>query len=251
MDSPTHSAMQQLRSFFNLNLLPEPWRKHLQLLRNERFQSYFVIAFTFWLVGAVEIIQKAGGQRLDPRFWMSVAILITLYSGLRIFRLNSVGLGFNRSKTSPLVNEMMHRIQGYGLSVYYEPKQEKNGFGLVVVGQAGIYAMEVKDRPVFGSRTIEYAETNKLVIGGRISDARPLTQARTAAQQIQEKLRGIPQAQSAVRPLVVFLNEWQITQPNDEPEVAVINAAELESYLNEQQPVLTKSEIAQISARLE
>src|SRR3954464_13088568 len=117
MDSRTHTAMQQLKSFFDLNLLPEPWRKYLQVIRDERFQPYFVIAFTLWLVGAVEIVQKAGGQRLEPRFWMSVAILITLYSGLRIFRLNPLRLGFNRSKTSSLATEMLSRIQAHGLSV--------------------------------------------------------------------------------------------------------------------------------------
>jgi hypothetical protein len=250
MISRTHSAIQQLLSFRDVSLLPEPWRKQLDLVRSDRFQPYFVIAFTLWLVGAVEIIQKTGGQRLDPRFWMAVAVLITLYSGLRVFRLTPRRLGFAGSKMSSAVNDIMSRIQANGLSVYYEPEQEKDGCGFVVVGQAGIYAMEVKTKDVFGSRTIEYRGENKLVFGDRISDSRPLKQARAAAQQVREKLQGILQTGSTVKPLVVFLNDWQITQPDPQPEVAVVNAAELEHYFTGQQPILTQSEVAEISAYL-
>src|ERR1700730_2964855 len=116
MISRTHSAIQQLLSFRDLSLLPEAWRKQLDLVRSDRFQPYFVIAFTLWLVGAVEIIQKTGGQRLDPRVWMAVAVLIRTYGGVRLFRLTPRRLGFAGSKMSSAVNDIMSRIQANGLS---------------------------------------------------------------------------------------------------------------------------------------
>src|SRR5207248_5136058 len=82
------SALPDLKSLLTFMLRPESRRKHLDLIRSERLQPYLFIAFTLWLVGVVEIVQKLSGQRLDPRFWMLIAVAITAYSGIQIFRLS-------------------------------------------------------------------------------------------------------------------------------------------------------------------
>ena len=200
-------------------------------------------------MGAVEIIQKTGGQGLDPRFWMVLAILITLYSGLRIFRLTPrANLG--SVKTSAALNEMMGRLQANGLTVYYEPNRNKNGDGFVVVGRAGIYVMEVKTGGVFGSRTIEHRAENELIFGGRISDSRPLHQAREAANLIRAKLSAVLQTETVVKPIVVFLDDWQVDRFNADPEVAVFTAAEAGQYFGSQRPILSQSQVDAISAHL-
>src|SRR5437868_13963709 len=93
MTHKTIPASAYFRRLANFASIPDSWSKQLDLIRNDSLQPYFFVAFTLWLVGVVEIIQKTTGQRLDPRFWMLVAVLITAYSGVRIFRL-----------TPPIVN---------------------------------------------------------------------------------------------------------------------------------------------------
>jgi hypothetical protein len=50
-----------------------------------------------------------------------------------------------------------------------------------------------------------------------------------------------------VKPLVVFLNDWQINRPATERDVAVVNEGELEQYLNRQEPILSPAEVADVS----
>ena len=218
-------------------------------MRSERFQPYFVAAFTLWLVGAVEIIQKTGGQRLEPRFWMFIAILITVYSGVRIFRLSPPQPKLRSRKASSAEQGMVNRIRANGLAVYHESTQQKRG-GYVVVGAAGVYALEVKEGSVFGSGTVDYRKENELVLGGRISDPRPLKQAQAAAQKMREKLQTVLPKRSTVKPLVVFLNEWRINRSATQSDVAVVSANELEQYLSGQEPTLSQSEVTEISTCL-
>lgn len=226
------------------SFLPTVFQRSLDVVRNHRFQPYFVITFTLWLVGAVEIIQKTGGQRLDPRFWMLVAILITAYSGVRIFRLVPPRLNVFR-KSSAALNEMLNRICANGFAVYPRSNQPHDGF--VVVGPSGVYAMEVKSRKVFGSCTIEYGEQNDLILGGRISDRRPIQQAHAIAGELREMLSRIVENASVIKPLVVFLNDWRINRSGSNQQIPVVSATEVEHFFTSQEQLLTESEIEKIS----
>ena len=219
-------------------------------MRSDRFQPYLVVAFTLWLVGAVEIIQLTSGQGLNPRFWMVVAILITIYSGVRIFRLTPRPTNIAARKTRTRANEVVNRIHSSGFAVFQDPTETKRD-GYVIVGPAGVYALEVKERNVFGSRTIEFAGDDKLVLGGRIADSRPMKQAQAAALKIHEGLKGVLNRGFSVKPLVVFLNDWRINRAQGEADVPVLNENELPQFLNDQESVLSQSEVAEISTYLD
>ena len=249
----THKSHPALRHFFDLFTvtISPSFQQFLDLIRSHRFQPYFIVAFTFWLVGAVEIIQKTTGQRLDPRFWMLVAIVITAYSGVRIFRLSPWMLNVDRSGRSHAVNNLMSRLVSSGFAVYHEPSTAKGSDSYVLVGPSGVYATEVKSREVFGSGAIERGKNNELVLGGRISDRRPMQYARAAADKLRDRFTGMSQVQAVVKSLVVFLNDWQIHQPDTAQEVSVLSANQLESYLNAQPTIFTKSQVAEISSYLD
>ena len=248
----THKSNPALRHFlelFHFPVLPERLQKYTDLIRNDRSQPYVIVAFTLWLVGAVEIVQKTTGQRLDPRFWMVIAILITAYSGIRIFRLSSPLSMVGRSSRSREMDNLMSRMISHGFVVYHEPATVKGSDGYIMVGQSGVYAMEVKAGKAFGSRIIEVRDDNELVLGGRISDRRPLEYARAGADKLRARFTGASQVQAAVKPLVVFVDDWQINQ--SDTEVTVLSANQLEQYLSAQQPIFTKSQIAEISSYLD
>ena len=249
MTPKTHFSFNQVRSFLRSNILPTSFQKHFELMRSERFQPYFVVAFTLWLVGVVEIIQLTSGQGLNPRFWMAVAVLITIYSGLRVFRLRlqSINVGTtSRTRASEVVN----RIHASGFAVYQDPSETTRD-GYVIVGPTGVYALEVKERSVFGSRTIEFVGQDKLVLGGRIADSRPLKQAQASASNIREGLTRVLDKGFAVKPLVVFLNDWRINRTRGDTGVPVLNEKELPQYLNGQESVLSQSDVAEIATYLD
>ena len=124
------------RALLNPTFLPPSIRKRLELIIRGRFQPYFIVAFTLWLVGAVEIVQKTTGQRLDPRFWMSIAVLITAYSGLRIFRLSEQSPNVRRSKRSAAADAVVSGIAESGLTVFPNAGDSKGSDGYAWLRQA-------------------------------------------------------------------------------------------------------------------
>jgi hypothetical protein len=250
MASTIHTVLRQRWSAFNSNFLSPIRARVLGVVRNQRLQPYLVIAFTLWLVGVVEIVQKIAGQHLDPRFWMLVAVAVTVYSGIRIFRLTPKSIKTFR-KWSPAVDEMVARMQNNGLTVYPVPVAEKGNDGVVVVARSGVYALELKSQKVFGSRRIEYGRENELILGGRISDRRPVQQAQGMAETVRETLAETAlTAESTVTPLVVFLDDWTINDSGITHEVPVVTAGELQPFLDAQANVLNDAEVAEISACL-
>src|SRR3954463_2559101 len=243
-----NSAIRSIRNILAAAISPELRKKFVELVRNQRLQPHFGAAFMLWLVGLVELIQKMGGQKLDPRFWMGIAILITAYGGMRVFRLNP-SLGRAASKAPTPVEQLISRVQLNGVAVY-PSAIENSGDGCVIVGPAGVYAVAVKARKVFGSQTIQFGKRNKLVLGGRIADSRPLRQAQTLAQKLGEQLRGVLRTRIPVKPLVVFLNDWRVDRPLAGSEVAVMNEHELEQLLAAHSSILSPGEIAEVSACL-
>jgi hypothetical protein len=139
------------------------------------------------------------------------------------------------------------RIRAFGC----QDATETNHDGYVLVGPAGIYALEVKDRNVFGSRTIDCRRDDELVLGGRIADSRPVKQAEAAAAKIRDGLNDMLDKRVAVNPLVVFLNDWQINRGQHEANVPVLNENELPEYLNGKQQVLSKADISEIATYLD
>ena len=249
----THHAIpgyRQFRTLLNLTFLSPALRKRLELVTRGRFQPYFVIAFTLWLVGAVEIIQKTTGQRLDPRFWMSIAVLITAYSGIRIFRLSPKSPNSRRTKRSAAAEAVVSRIADSGLVIYPDGAETKGSDGYIVVAPSGVYTMEVRAGRVFGSRTIELRDNNELVLGGRIADARPVKQACSAAEKIRQRLHDALPAPDLVKPLVVVANDWEIKDGQSRRNVVVVNENEVQQYLSKQDVVLDSSDLAKISACL-
>jgi hypothetical protein len=248
MLSGPRDAFRLLRSTVESQL--KILRRRFEVIGHGQLLPFLAIPFTLCLVGIVEAIQKTGGQNPDPRFWMILSILITLYTGIRIFRL-SPRRTMARSKTNTLLEQMVDRVRSSGFDLYYEVDEGEGGVDYVVVGPAGVYAIEVKARNVFGSRRIDYRRENKLVFGGKISDNQPLKQARSAAQKIRDRLAGHLPAQDVVKPLVVFLGDWQIDQPDTKVDVAVVSAGELGEYFRQQQPILSRDELAAISTHLD
>jgi hypothetical protein len=132
----------------------------------------------------------------------------------------------------------IHDLPGEGFNVDH-----------VVVGPAGIYAIETKTRA--GRGTIDYRAANELIFGGRISDSRPLWQARSSAYAVHTDLKEHLRENYWVKPLLVFVGHWRIQRQAGDFDVDVVTAERLESYFDRQQPVLTRKEIEQISLHLE
>ena len=227
-------------------------RAHRERALDDRLVPYFLVIFTFWMVCIVEFTQKIGGQTLDPRFWMFLAMLVTIYGGFKVFRLRSQLQSFaTRHRKDREVGHILDRVRAKGFITYDRLPETEFQVDHIVVGPSGIYVIETKERTVFGSRTIDYVNDNQLILGGKITDSQPLKKTRGAADAIRRQLQEHLHQQFAVKPLVVFSGEWRVNRYANDVDVAVVTANQLESYLDREQPELTSKEITQICSHFE
>jgi hypothetical protein len=227
-------------------------REKFQAFFDDRFVPYFLIVFTFWIVCLVEWTQALTGERSDPRFWLLLSLLVTVYGGLQTFRLYPQLRRHRRGgRGQATVAEVLDRMQPKGFAAFNDLSENDFDVDHIVVGPSGIYVMETKTRAVFGSGTIDYRNENELILGGRITDNHPLKQTRAAAEVVRNRLQEHFHQQYPVKPVVVFMGDWHVNRQANDVDVAVITASQLEAYFDRQQPELTSAEIAQVCAHLQ
>ena len=227
-----------------------PLRNEIDHLTREQKLPILLIMFAFWVVCAVEWAQRLAGQVPDPRFWTLLALLVTLYSGFQVFRLRLRVPGNSADSTGEReVAEILHRISSKGFVAFHDLRGDGRKIDHVVVGPSGIYAIETKKRS--GSGMIDYRSDEELVFAGRIKDGFPLRHARGSASVVQSQLDEQLPDSYRVKPLLVFLGDWEVHREHEDLNVDVTTAARLAEYFDKQRPALSAGEIAQISSYLE
>ena len=219
-------------------------------MTDEQKLPVLLIMFAFWIVCAVEWTQRWVGIIPDPRFWSALSLVVTVYGGLQIFRLRRR----HHSSTPRVAGEkevarILHQIRGRGFVAFHNLPGTERNIDHVVIGPSGIYAIETKARS--GSGTIDYCSDDELIFGGRIKDGWPLRHACGSASAVQTRLNhGLPEGY-AVKPLVVFLGDWNICRHQENLAVDVTTLDQLAEYFDQQEPELTGKEIAAISSYFE
>jgi hypothetical protein len=209
-----------------------------------------LIPFVVWIVCAVECAQRSLGFIPAPYFWFVVSVTITIYSGLRIFRLHArAKLSAQKSAGSAQVAEVLQRIRSKGFVVFHDLPGSSRKIDHVVVGPSGIYAIETKARS--GSGTIDYLTDEELIFAGRIKDGRPLRYARGGAAAVQKRLHHELEDSYPVKPLVVFVGDWNVRAHKKNLTVHVTTLDKLVQYFDEQPPELTGKEIDLIASHLQ
>ena len=145
--------------------------------------------------------------------------------------------------------EILQQIRAKGFFVFHNLRGDGRKIDHVVVGPSGIYAIETKNRS--GSGMINYRSDEELVFAGRIKDGWPLRHARGSASVVQSRLDRQWSDSYTVKPLLVFMGNWEIHREQNDLDVDVTTVARLAEYFEQQQPALSTSEIAQISSYFE
>jgi hypothetical protein len=225
--------------------------KRIRFPWNDAILPALVIPFVFWIICATDWIQRRlGGTQPNTKFWAMAAVMATFYGGLQFFRLRPrLRRLHRRPKGERVVAEILDRARAHGCAVFHDLPSDFGNIDHVVVGPAGVFAIETKART--GAGTIEYRNENEIVFGDRLIDQRALARARGSARAVQEKLQECFETKLPVTPLVVFVGEWRVHRHPGNFVVDVLAAHQLENYFDRQQPQLTRQEITEIAAQFE
>jgi hypothetical protein len=228
----------------------QPLRNEIDRLTRAQLLPILLIMFAFWIVCAVEWTQRLVGQIPNPRFWPFFTLLVTVYSGFQVFRLRLRVPGARPDSTGEReVAEILQQISSKGFVAFHDLRGDDRKIDHVVVGPSGIYAIETKRRS--GSGMIDHRSDEELIFAGRIKDGLPLRHARGSANVVQLRLDEELSDSYTVKPLLVFLGNWEVHRERENLEVDVTTAARLTEYFDKQRPALSTGEIAQISSCFE
>ncbi|OYT19434.1 MAG: hypothetical protein CCU26_11515 [Nitrospira sp. UW-LDO-01] len=151
-----------------------------------------------------------------------------------------------------VVGELLEPLREKGYRVFHDIPGPAFNIDHVIVGPAGIFAIETKakTKPMSGSSKMFYDGHTIRLEDGRLLQ-KPLRQARGQAQWLANLLNDGRKATVTVRPVVVF-PEWYVerTGPRSMQDVWVLNPKALGKFLDHEPQALSADAIDAVSHAL-
>lgn len=188
--------------------------------------------------------------KASVQVWLSLAILATGVSTVAYLRLLPKARALLRGERGERrVADELQKLYPLGYRCFHDV--QRNGFNIdhVVVGPAGVFAIETKFRS--GAGTIEFRDDEGLFVGGYPDERDSLRQARGNAAELNRFIRDNCQMEEWVVPLLVFVGEWRVRDRWNSTDARVFTPGRLVKYIADQQPHLRQSDIRLIASHLE
>lgn len=210
---------------------------------------YFSTAI-LWLLWVLEEFRVRTNQVPAPKLFLCLAIIATGVSTIIFRRLWGKFGNLNRGERGELrVAEILDDLRSIG----YRPVHDltRDGFNIdhVVVGPAGVFAIETKFRSGYGE--IEFRNGEGLFVGGFPDEKDCLKQARANAAEVNRIIKENCNINEWVWPIVVFVGDWRVKNDWQTTDARVFTPENLARHIVNQQPRLTKSEITLIASHLD
>jgi Nuclease-related domain len=220
-----------------------------QLTDNWLVPLYCTCVFT-WLLWGWEVVKARTHQPPHPNLLLCIAIIVTGGAVISFGRLFRRYRNLNRGERGEIkVAEVLDELRAIGYRPIHSLKRDGFDIDHVVVGPAGVFAIETKFRS--GSGEIEFRNGEGLFVGGYPEEKDCLKQARGNAREVNRLIKEHCGKFHWVTPLVVFVGDWKIKNRWLITDARVLTPDRLRGYFDEQQPELTRSEIKLIASHLE
>ena len=226
--------------------LREEWDRQV----NDNLPFIVFTPVILWAVAIVAWLQEWNRTGPMPRFWTATAVVATGLAVIAFLRLVPRARNLLRGEKGELkVAEALEDLRAAGYRVFHDLRRDGYNIDHVVVGPAGVFAIETKFRSGYGE--IEFRNSEGLFVGGRKEEDDCLLQARRNAVDIRRMLKDDCKVDRWVKPLVVFVGEWRIKNKWRDTDARVLTPDQISSYFDQRQPELTRREIELIASHLE
>jgi hypothetical protein len=223
-----------------------------RLLENRLMPYVFVPSF-FWLIFVVEAFRSWTEQPPQPQFWFFLSVAATVFGWIGYRRLLPAFRGLNRGERGELrVAEILDDLRGSGYRAFHDLTGDEDNIDHVVVGPAGVFAIETKFRS--GGGEIEYRNGEGLFLSGRKIDEEerdPLKQARGSARSVRKQLKDRAGRNIWTKAVLVYVGDWRIKDDWMDTDVSVLATDDLPNYFTRYQPELLRHEIDLICSHLQ
>lgn len=226
--------------------LHEKWDR----LVNENLPFVVFVPGMLWFAWFTHWIQVADKVRLSPNFWLAFAIIATGVAAIAYFRLIPKARRLVRGERGELrVAEVLDDLRSFGYHAFHDLVRDGFNIDHVVVGPAGVFAIETKFRG--GGGEIEFRNGEGLFVGGYPEEKDCLKQARGNAFEVNRIIKQNCNFDEWVWPIVVFVGDWRVKNDWQTTDARVFTTDKLLNHIVSQQPRLKRSEIKLIATHLD
>lgn len=219
----------------------------------DTFMQDSIITVVLMVIAGLEWLRWWMPIPLNPFPSTTLAVAAIIYTWRKkvpfVTRVNNLRFGQDGER---LVGELLEPLREKGYRVFHDIPGADFNIDHVLVGPAGIFAIETKARtkPMSGSSKMFYDGHAIRLEDGRLLQ-KPLKQARGQAQWLEHLLNDGRTATVTVRPVVVF-PEWYVerTGPRSMQDVWVLNPKALGKFLDHEPHVLSADAIDAVSHAL-
>lgn len=234
-------------------ILPEVQRLPGQSVRdewdrlvNENLPFIVFVPCMLWSVWFTHWFQL----RLSPNFWLALAIIVTGMSAIAYLRLIPKARRLVRGERGEVrVAEILDDLRAHGYRVAHDLTHDGFNIDHVVVGPAGVFAIETKFRS--GTGEITFRNGEGIFVGGFPEEKDSLKQARGNAGEVHKIIKENCHLDEWVWPLVVFVGDWRVRNDWRSTDARVFTTDTVLHHIVNQQPRLTQNEIELIASHLE
>lgn len=203
--------------------------------------ALWTIWFTHWPYFA---------KMVHPDFWLYLAIIATGCATIGYLRLIPKARRLIRGERGEMrVAEVLEDLRSAGYRPFHDLKGDGFNIDHVVVGPAGVFAIETKFRSGHGEITFRNGEG--LFVGSFPDERDCLKQARSNARDVNRLIKENCGFNEWVWPLVVFVGDWKVKNDWRSTDARVFTTDTVGHHIANRQPSLTRREIELIASHLE
>lgn len=225
-------------------------RDQKERLTDNRLVPFYCTTVFAWVLYGWEEHHRRTQSPPHPTLLLCIAVAITGLTAIVFLRLFDSFRRLNRGERGEIeVADALEDLRAIG----YKPVHDIVGKGFnvdhVLVGPAGVFAVETKFRS--GSGEITFRNGEGLFVDGRPEEKDCLRQARGNARHVNRIIQETCDRYEWVTPLVVFVGDWKVREIWRETDARVLTTRKLRRYFENQQPMLKRNEIELIASHLE
>jgi hypothetical protein len=234
----------------NRRLPGQSIRDQKEKLTDNRLIPYYFATVFAWLLWAWESYKARMHLPPKPRLLLFLAVAATGLTIIVFGRLYKRFRNLNRGERGELrVAEALDELRAYGYRPVHDIVGKNSNIDHVLVGPAGVFAIETKFRT--GTGVISFRDGEGLFVGGFPEEKDCLKQARGNAAHVNRLIQQSCGRWEWVKPIVVFVGDWRVTDDWGDTDARVFTPDRLVRYIINQQPELKRSEIELIASHLE
>jgi hypothetical protein len=203
-----------------------------------------------WALWALEEFHAVTNRPPQPRLLLFLAVAASGVCIIVFSRLFRAFRRLNRGERGELrVAEVLDDLRASGYRAFHDLVRDGFNIDHVVVGPAGVFAVETKFRS--GQGEITFRNGEGLFVGGVPEEKDSLKQARANAAEVNRIIKDNCNFDEWVWPLVVFVGDWRVKNDWQTTDARVFTPDKLVTHIVDQQPRLTSREIELIASHLE